>query len=461
MPACAAAGAAAVPSTLQPASPAAAVVAAAADHTVEHAVKHMQQQELSQPCSPQAQQPAAVLQPQQPVAVPQPQQLQQDSQGEEPCTPQAGLSPELLAVFQQMWQDGQHLQDCDGGQQPPAQLQQQPCTGCQGDAAAACSQPCQHASPATQQPVFAGPATPLLFIATTTRHSGCLRHPSFRANGSPRSSSCAGSGFAPGAPPLPSPAESPLARRLSARDCSGLPAASPALKQLIFSGAGSLQQLRRGGSLDSRRAVSTPGSTRGSFELQLHEQQLAPWAGFQLRPVPQRQQQLQDEEEGAAAAAEAAAADGAPWYRRFQLERRHTFANTLELSVAADGAVAAVDGAGGAAAEAAAGAMPACGTSSSRSPLRRQLLGPFNSHAGSSGMDGPQLSAHSTGSPCVAAVGGLTPHRLSCSSSASDSHLESEGSGAADAAAAVVLAPAAGLQDCKPQQQDSVALSWA
>lgn len=218
--------------------------------------------------------------------------------------------------------------------------------------------------------------------------------------------------------------------------------------------------------------MSTPGSTRVSLELheQPHaeEQQHAPWAGMQLRPVAhlvheQQQQQLrrqqQQREEGVQA-------DGAPWYRCYQLERRHTFANAMELSVAADGAVAAVDGAAAAFSSpstAAAAGRPlsaaVCSTSS-RSPLRR-----CSSHADGSGaqQDPAQYAADSPSglcqaSACVAAGGNLTPHRLSCSSSATGSQLESEGSGGADAAAAVLLTPPAAGLAIKPQ--DLAAQGW-
>ena len=366
----------------------------------------------------------------------------------DPCTPTTQLAPELLTVLNHIWQDGQHSLHQDCSQQQPAQ--QQPAAQ-QQDAVDAVPSP--H-SPLVQQPVFAGPATPLLFVATTTRHSGCLRQPSFRATGSPLSSSCNGAGFASGAPPLPSSAESPLARRLSARDDSGFPAASPALKQLLSSG-GSRQLLRRGMSLDSRRAVSTPGSMRGSLELQEqpHEQQqlqqAVPWAGVQLRPVAHlvhEQQQLRRQQRR-----EGVQADGSHWYQRFQLERRHTFANTMDLSVAADGAVAAANAVDGAAAAAGTLSVAAYSTSSGGSPLRRPLMGYCISHAVSSAaQDLSQWSAAMPSSalcqasPCGAAGGTGTPHRLSCSSSATGLQLESEGSGGADAAAAIVLTPMAG-----------------
>lgn len=201
--------------------------------------------------------------------------------------------------------------------------------------------------------------------------------------------------------------------------------------------------------------MSTPGSMRGSLELQEqpHEQQqlqqAVPWAGVQLRPVAHlvhEQQQLRRQQRK-----EGVQADGSHWYQRFQLERRHTFANTMDLSVAADGAVAAADAVDGAAAAAGTLSVAAYSTSSGGSPLRRPLMGYCISHAVSSAAQGLSQwsaampsSALCQASPCGAAGGTGTPHRLSCSSSATGSQLESEGSGGADAAAAIVLTPMAG-----------------
>jgi hypothetical protein len=123
----------------------------------------------------------------------------------------------------------------------------------------------------------------------------------------------------------------------------------------------------------------------------------------------------------------------------------------MELSAAADGAVNHVD-ADGAAAAAGTLSAAAYSTSSGGSPLRRPFMPHCTSHGGSSPAQdlgswplGLPSSALCQASPCAAAGGTGTPHRLSCSSSATGSQLESEGSGGADAAAAIVLTPMAGM----------------
>lgn len=327
-------------------------------------------------------------------------------------TPQAQLQLEVLAVLN-------HLHDGTQQQQPHVLTVQQ-----ESEQGAEQHTPCQSQQQQEQQhlqhlqqPMPTSPMTPVPFIATTTRHSMCMRQPSFRlhASGSPLSTSLSSGGcFSAWVPPLPSPAESPLARRLSERDDTGLPVSSPALQELLSSG-GSRRPLRRGGSLDSRRSVSSPG-THACCELdamRLHqqqrhhngEQQEAPWAGMQLRSVAhilhQRQQHLQAQQLGAQER------EGSPWYRQYQLERRHTFSAAVELSIAADGAVAAVD-----AATVAATAAAACSGmySDSGSPPRRQLVWCSSGYGNGSGLEG-------VGSPGFMSVGSVTPHRLSCCSS--------------------------------------------
>jgi hypothetical protein len=257
------------------------------------------------------------------------QRAQQDMCGEEPCTPLgASRQSGMLALLDCAWAGTQpHLQAPEQQQQlahsphtPQDQQQQQ------------------------QGRYTGGSVTPLPFIATTTRHGMCMRHPSSRhhqAGGSPLSLNTGG--VAAWAQPLPSPAESPLARRLSDRNDFGLPAASPALTELLSSGGSSRRQLRRDFlSLDTcRRSVSSPGSNRSSIELQQQEhEQGVPWAGMQLRSVAhllqQRALDVEQQQPGDSGAG------GVPWYRRYQLERRHTTCNAQDLSAAVDEAVAAV-----------------------------------------------------------------------------------------------------------------------
>lgn len=407
-------------------------------------------------------------------------QAQQHDNADEPRTPRTQLQPELVAVLDQILQDSRHLHGLD--QQCYVEHQHQQLRQ---------TDPQSH----QQQAALNSPMTPLPFIATTSRHSMCMRQPSFRlhAAGSPLSASLSSGGFAAWAPPLPSPAESPLARRLSERDDTGLPTSSPALQELLSSG-GSRRQLRRGCSLDSRRSVSSPGSHTCVVSQPMQQQQQpqqeaeqleAPWVRMRhsLRSVAhllqQRQQHLQQQQQHQR---EVQQVDGGPWYRRFQLERRHTFSTAVEVSVTAGGAAAAVDtavaeaaaaavaavdvaavaeavaaavaavdaGASNAAAAAAAVAGDVDVCSSSVSP-QRQLL--RSADGGSSQMEGVV-------SPSFASVGRLTSHRLSFCSGLSDLESESDAAegDAADATAAVLCSSGAGGDsvECKPHQNTAL-----
>jgi hypothetical protein len=178
---------------------------------------------------------------------------------------------------------------------------------------------------------------------------------------------------------------------------------------------------------------------------ELDQHQEAPWAGMQLRSVAhllqQRQQlvhQLSPEH-----------VEGSPWYKQYQLDRRHTFHTGMcELSVAADGAVAAVDSAAAAVA-AAATAEGDVGVGDDEPPCRSVLLW----SSGSSG--GLQTG---TASPGFAGISSSTPHRLSCcSSSVQNLQFDTE-TAEVDAAADVLFsspcgAPLAGRRDvggCRP-----------
>jgi len=356
-----------------------------------------------------------------PTSMPAPQPQQPDSSvldWQEPYTPPGQLPSQLLSVLQHIWHEDQQCLSTPGS--CPAQMQQS-----YADIGDTCSQPLpSHPYPPQQQEaVYSGPTNPLPVIATTSRHSMCMRRPSGKlsSGGSPLAGSFSSSSFGGGAQPLPSPAESPLARRLSERDGAGFPT-SPQLVELLSSG----RRLQRGLSLDSsRRSVSTPGSTRCSLEAQHQQQQQhprsAPWSGLQLRSIAhvlqQRQQQQQQES--------SLTGDAATWYRADRLERRHTFSSSTELSVSADGAAAAHDFAAAAAA-----AVGSC-HSSSKPPYRRHTMIMMRSSSGGSSCSGTDGMA----SPSLTSAGSLTPHRLSCCSSATNPLLDTAADNKEDAAA--------------------------
>lgn len=111
------------------------------------------------------------------------------------------------------------------------------------------------------------PSTPV-FVSTTSR---TLRHPAGKTPFSNSGFSCSSSStsvVSATPPPLPSPAGSPLARRVTNdRDDNGVPT-SPGLLQLI-------QQ-------------QDEDALGGDGEQQQHQQQQVPWAGLQLRSVSQK-----------------------------------------------------------------------------------------------------------------------------------------------------------------------------
>lgn len=378
------------------------------------------------------------------------QDCQQHECDEEPCTPVAAARQPNIpdctwAGIQHPMQmpEQQHLQQLTQSPQTPQDQQQQ------------------------QGRYAGGSVTPLPFIATSARHGMCMRHPSSRhhqAGGSPLSLSSGG--IAAWAQPLPSPAESPLARRLSDRNDFGLPAGSPALTELLSSGGSSRRQLRRDFlSLDTcRRSASSPGSTRSSVELQQQEQeQDVPWAGMQLRSVAHLlQQRVQDVEQQQQQPGDCEAGV-VPWYRRYQLERRHTTCNALDLSAAVDRAVAAVDAA--AADEqgdlGVTGASAAAG--SSMPPFQRHYTRSSSESSNCSGL-GVDTSPVSV---TVLPSGPL--HRLACCSSATKQQpadvaaavaggdeLAADAGVAADVAAAAIVCSSldAGHSSCASQQTD-------
>lgn len=131
-----------------------------------------------------------------------------------------------------------------------------------GQGAASCEEQAEARLATTEQQVE--PTTPTLYVCTSSRHLGLHRNTS-RLHSSCSSALSTG-GHESSPLPLPSPAESPLARRVTnERDEHGFPMC-PAL-------VGLLQQ-------------QSSADSSSSWDSTDDEQQ-APWAGLQLRSVPQ------------------------------------------------------------------------------------------------------------------------------------------------------------------------------
>jgi hypothetical protein len=125
-------------------------------------------------------------------------------------------------------------------------------------------------------------ATPSLFVCTSARQlSACQRSSSWKLAGQ---GAVALSGAGCDAMPLPSPAESPLARRVTnERDEHGFPT-SPALLELL-----------------QQRAAAEAAAAAGSWD-EAAEHQQVPWISVQLRAVPQQPSDEHSSGSGAAAA---------------------------------------------------------------------------------------------------------------------------------------------------------------